>query len=136
MKKLIVLAAIVFSQLCANAQMLTTPPAPAPSDLESGKEYLRKSHNGKIAGFILLGGGIILAAAGVHEMTNDLFSKSDKGSIAGVTGVAMILASVPVFIISAKNKGKSKILLRGEKAPLTYKDINTSRMDICMLVNL
>lgn len=76
--------------------------------------YLQKSKQQKTAAWILLGGGAALATAGGiwWSQTFTIFGEtsseeSTAGALVAIGGVAM-LSSIPLFISSAKNKGRAE----------------------------
>lgn len=116
MKSLLLLV-VLFSCLSGMAQLKPSPTRMSDRDL--GLAYLQKSRSLKIAGWSLFGGGIILSTIGLNQ-TYDLFS-SNSGETLSVIGSLMTIASVPCFIIGAKNKGRAEILLRNENMPISFK---------------
>ena len=93
----------------------TTETAPAVQT-----DYLKKSKNQNTLAWILLGGGLGLTSAGIavglNEAVNDIsniFSgeeqkSSSAGAILFYTGLASMLTSVPLFIVSSSNKRKAE----------------------------
>ena len=87
---------------------------------------LKKSKNQKTAAWILLGSGSAVAIAGSiigtnavkNSNPNDPFDIFPPGSLAGgamiLGGIAAIVASVPFFIASGKNKRKANLILQNE----------------------
>lgn len=82
----------------------------------SKEDYLAKSKRQKTTGFILLGGGIALAAAGGILFSENfiLFGASDaEDNAVGIGGAMFIvgglaaLSSIPVFISSGSNAKKA-----------------------------
>jgi hypothetical protein len=76
--------------------------------------YLKKSQSQKISAWVLLGGGAVLATGGlIIGMNNmDIFSEEtnsdyDLGMGMFWVGSASMLSSIPLFIASARNKGRS-----------------------------
>lgn len=72
------------------------------------KDYLQKSKKQKTAAWILLGGGF---AVGVGSIILDVSSDWDKSEDPYLVGMAIggtsMLASIPLFIASGKNKRKA-----------------------------
>lgn len=83
-------------------------------------DYLKKSKNQNTLAWILLGGGLGLTSAGIavglNEAVNDIsniFSgeeqkTSSAGAILFYTGLASMLTSIPLFIVSSSNKRKAE----------------------------
>ena len=73
--------------------------------------YFKKSKTQKTVAWILLGGGgaatIIGLAIGSNNLWENIANDDHKGEALFYTGIAMMGASVPFFIISAKNARKS-----------------------------
>lgn len=76
--------------------------------------YLQKSRNQRTAGWILLGGGALMAVSGGVLFSNnfELFSSKndDKAATGGVlflTGLGCSLGSIPFFISAAHNANKA-----------------------------
>lgn len=90
------------------------------NDYESGKYYLKQSKQQKTIGWVLFGAGATLMIVGSHKMANDLSSKSADGEVLALGGLLLSVASIPVFLSAAKNKGKAKILLSNQNIPLTH----------------
>jgi hypothetical protein len=90
------------------------------SDVELGHQYLKKSKSQKTAAWILLGAGTIGVIASAAVITDNYYESSGTGSeaIYFLSSMSMI-ASVPLFITAAKNKGRAEILLRYENVPLS-----------------
>jgi len=74
--------------------------------------YLKKSKNQKTAGWVLLGGGVVMASVGLaissRQITDDPigYLTTDKGNASvavAITGLGISLFSIPFFISSAKN---------------------------------
>lgn len=78
-------------------------------------DYLQISKNQKIAGWILFGGGTVLAMVGTAKLVSNSpfneepFYKSSGGAMI-VIGAVSILGSVPLFISSVRNKRKGTSL--------------------------
>jgi len=112
------------------ALMLIIPAATfcqsTPIDIPAIKtDYLKKSKNQKTAAWILLGGGfaltttsMLMAAPKVTEDYGNVFASVFTGepvpendytaeNILLITGTASMLASIPLFIASKKNKRKA-----------------------------
>lgn len=78
---------------------------------QSKEDYLQKSRNQRTAGWIMLGGGVVLGAVGAATFNNSDFLNNDSGSNTGgwlfVIGGATALGSIPFFISSAHNARKA-----------------------------
>ena len=81
---------------------------------QSKAMYLQKSKNQRTAGWILLGGGALLAVSGGVLFSNNfqLFNNKndDKAATGGVlflTGLGCSLGSIPFFISAAHNANKA-----------------------------
>ena len=87
----------------------------------SSEEYLTKSKNQKKVAWILLGGGAIIATVGAVIPAGDLTGEisypclcqdvreNDEIKAAlGLSGGVSMLASIPFFIASGKNKKRAK----------------------------
>lgn len=95
----------------------------------------KKAKNQKTAAWILLGGGLGVAIAGMaiigdeanKELTNDLgtiftlglytappVKHSAAGPILAIAGTGALLGSIPLFIGSSKNKRKATLMLKNE----------------------
>ena len=72
--------------------------------------YLQKSKNQKTVAWVLLGGGLGIAAAGgivqlIHEnQRNGGFNLDFTGAFIAIGGGVIALSSIPFFISSSKNK--------------------------------
>jgi hypothetical protein len=69
------------------------------------QDYLQKSKSQKTAAWILLGGGVALDIGGGFWAASDFSINGPDVLI--VVGTASILASIPFFIASGKNKRKA-----------------------------
>jgi len=88
-------------------------------------QYLLKAKNQKMAAWICLGGGITLATTGliltstkaivnfthVVTLSNATTSTYTAETVLALVGVAGISASIPLFIASAHNGPKAKLML-------------------------
>src|SRR5689334_4758796 len=121
MTKLIILLVMIISSCQCFSQQ-----TPATVSEES---FMLKSKHQKTTGWILLGGGTALAAAGLIKASSDL-DKDPFGTLTGdhvggalltIAGGAAMLASIPCFIASGKNKRKASVAFSTEKLPrITY----------------
>ena len=92
-----------------------------PASTLTKQDYLQKSKNQKKVAWIMLGGGVAFVVGGFISGTSDLSSTSAGPAILIYTGGASILASIPVFMASAKNKRKAMNMsasFKMEKAPI------------------
>jgi len=101
--------------LSASSFAQTTNPAQP----FSPEDYRKKSKSQLTAAYIFLGGGTVLAAAGVAigfgEAVNtignifnpDEVSTSNTGEVLFYTGLVSMAGSVPLFIASSRNKKKA-----------------------------
>src|SRR5215831_13419198 len=86
------------------------------------QNYLEKSKKQKTAAWVLLGGGLVVAVGSALLDVNSDWSKEGTGyTIAIFTGVASMLASIPLFIASGRNKRKAM-------NPSTYFEIRQNRV--------
>jgi len=120
MKKIIICA---MSLIIANATFCQQT-NPSPNLIK--QDYLQKSKKQKLAARILLSAGGVLMMAGVFVITDDvggIFDPGDQenGSLAdmlGYTGIAVALASIPLYIAAGKNKKKAlSISFKNETSP-------------------
>ncbi len=119
------LIASIFSLLImdtATAQRMDPSEQKELSDKELGIYYLQKNKKQKTTGWILLGGG--LAASTIGAVTIQPFRESNASGVLLAVGYVSALASVPLFISAAKNKGSAEILLRNENVPLSGTGFN------------
>src|SRR5687767_10121849 len=109
MKKLIIICLLAVS-VAAPAQQIS-------KELPSVKtDYLKISRNQKTAAWLMLGGGIIVGTGGMLIAVNSIFydpwsEDMRKNYSLGTTmmylGGASMIGSIPLFIASARNKGRS-----------------------------
>jgi hypothetical protein len=90
------------------------------TDYDLRTYYSNKSKQQKIVGWLLVGGGITLSIIGANKMAQDIFSKSSGGETLFLLGSFSAIASIPVFLSAAKNKGRAEILLRHQNIPLSH----------------
>jgi hypothetical protein len=97
-----------------KAEMLLRNPAPgeSPEDVTAlARRYQKNATISSIAAWTLFVGGI-----------TGLFISADDGSETGaVLSAVSMFASLPVWMNSAKNKGRVSILLQREYVPVSYK---------------
>lgn len=71
------------------------------------QDYLQKSKTQKTVGWVLLGGGSLMAVVGAITFNNtydsDSYAETDAGGFLLLGGIVADLASIPFFIGSAKN---------------------------------
>ncbi len=125
MKKIIFCTMLLIIATAAFSQQ------PNPSPVLTKENYLLKSKKQKILARILLGGGAAFAITGmiipkgeiVHEgfLGNDYKNDGIKGTLK-LTGILSMAGSIPLFIVSLKNKKKvTAVLLKNETIPQTQK---------------
>ena len=98
-------------------QILMQNPDPNEIDLLA-KNYKRLSRNNSIAGFIFLGGGLILPP--ILKSSGDPSGTSKSASVTSVISRLGILISIPFFMEASKNKGRLSILTRKEQIPTSF----------------
>jgi hypothetical protein len=122
MKKLIILFTLTCLLKNLNAQVNPGEIQKPMSDFELGQYYKEKSKNQKTAGWVLLGGGAALFTGSIIIAGNANFENDAAvvaGSIAFLAGTVSMIASIPVFISSSKNKGRAEVLLKQHNIPLS-----------------
>ncbi|HEY6503642.1 MAG TPA: hypothetical protein VIZ28_06665 [Chitinophagaceae bacterium] len=100
-------------------------PAPALTK----QDYLKKARSQKTTAWILLGGGFVIASAGLLveavEVTTYVLTlpypepeePSNTGSVLLISGSLVMLSSIPFFSAASKNKKKAlSISFKNEKA--------------------
>ena len=80
--------------------------------------YLKKSKHQKTVGWVMLGGGVAMTTIGLVMTSHVVKSSYDpfEGTgplIVAMVGIASALGSIPLFISSAKNKGRASTLSFG-----------------------
>jgi hypothetical protein len=74
----------------------------------SQQDYLQKSKRQKTAAWIMLGGGVVLAAgSAILAVSSDWSKPETPYDVAIYAGGASILGSIPLFIASGRNKRKA-----------------------------
>ena len=109
---------ILFLMLLLAFTFFSAGQSPAsPEKVQTG--YLKKSKSQKTVAWVLLGGGGLLATAGlmvgmnqaVDDISNLFAGEQQKSSNTGpvlfYTGLAAMAGSIPFFIASSKNKKKA-----------------------------
>ncbi len=117
------------------------------------QDYLLKSKHKKIAAWSLLGGGVVFGSIGaiiaakevIPIMVNPFFSQApdeknlNTGAVLILIGSASVLASIPFFIASSKNKRiASSISFNNQFSPeiqgnsLVYRAIPSINLKICL----
>ena len=91
------------------------------SDMELGQYYLSKSKSQKTIGWVLLGAGIALYIGGILVYENSDLEESSGTDAMILIGSIASIASIPLFINGAKNKGRAEILLRNQNIPMGFK---------------
>lgn len=123
MKKIILSAILIFLSLQIFAQDI-----PAAKQPFTSAELFKKSKNQKTAAWICLGGGfgmvatslIIIVANGTSDMVSLLVLKPrvhnyDGAAALTIIGAAGIIGSIPLFVASANNNKKARLMLKQEK---------------------
>ena len=114
MKKLIILCLVsICSTIHVQAQLHKTS---LPKE-----DFALKSKHQKTAAWILLGGGAVLTTTGLAITSNkiweDIIEGRDRprGEGAFYTGIVMMGASIPFFILSRKNAKKASLAFSNER---------------------
>ena len=107
MKKALFLLMPIASTACGFSQHSTnTKPA-------VNIDYVQKSKNQKIAGWILFGGGMILTTVGFAKVISNItfvgepLYETNTGEVLMLFGSASMLASTPLFIACSRNRRKA-----------------------------
>ena len=116
MKKLsfILFLAIFLNQLLIAQVKTDTVKYTQLSDRELGLQYLSKANKQRTTAWILLGAGIAMEILSIAIVANDLYDDGAGAETLFLVGGLATIASVPVFISGAKNRGRAEILLRHE----------------------
>ncbi|MDI3319486.1 hypothetical protein [Pinibacter soli] len=101
MRKIVFCAMLVLSTVTSFSQQTTAKQA-----MTKQAHYLTKSRHQRTAAWILLGGGLTLGVYGVLWAGSAW--NSDGPYYLWAIGGTAIVASVPLFIASAINKGKAR----------------------------
>ena len=115
------LVSLLIGLLCSNVQAQKQSESTKNlSDRDLGLYYLKQSKTQKTIGWVLLGSGLVMELIGSAQYNEDLFSEGSDGEALMLIGSLSTIASVPLFIMGAKNKGRAEILLRNQNIPLTH----------------
>lgn len=111
-----------------------------------GLMYKKKAKTELVTGIVLSSAGAIAVAVGLVLAESELdnlghlfepgYQNKDYGSlpeILGYGGLALIAASVPLYIISAKHKRKAKMYLRYQK-PASHLPVSVVKREISVTV--
>jgi hypothetical protein len=114
MKQTLFVGLLLSFAITALCQPTNTPVSPVQTD------YLKKSKHQKTVAWILLGGGAVFATTGLAIGINSALNEfgtiittghEDKSFVAGevlfYTGIVSMLGSIPLFIISSRNKRRA-----------------------------
>jgi len=124
MKKIIILTMFLAIAAISFGQQIT------PKQDWKDSEYYKKSKNQKTAAWILLGSGVALFTGGLIAHYNYLNNQDDPfaeltevttGEVVAIVGVVVASGSIPLFIVSSKNKKKAKaasVYIDMESAPV------------------
>ena len=111
-KQLFLILSMAFAAYSSGQQTITEAPAVK-------TDYLKKSKKQKTAAWILLGGGAIVSTIGTVIASNNVVDEigslfddtHDAGYATGVSlmgvGIAAMAGSIPLFIVSGKNRRKA-----------------------------
>lgn len=116
----------------------------AQQSMNTAEDYLRKSRKQETIAWVLAGSGVTMIAAGTIIAVNTNWEQLDYddnnygrnetikavGAVALIgTGIVAAIGSVPLFIISSKNKSKASISMGNQKYPrLTGSRYSTAMM--------
>ena len=120
MKKIIFLVILVLSgNQLINAQEITDTLHKLSSS-DQRQIYFEKSRRQKSAAITLLVvGGATMVVGAVGTVANALSSSGETFAVVFLTGTAMSLGSIPLFIASHRNKEKATASMRLESIPLS-----------------
>ena len=134
MKKIIVFLLLLTISSVSFSQVVNPGPA------LTNKDYLQKAKRQNTTAWILLGSGFALTSAGIitgiNGVTNEIIGafngeKSNTlevGAVLFYTGLASMIASIPLFIAFSKNKKRALgLALKNEQSPLLTKQSIISR---------
>jgi hypothetical protein len=115
-----IIAVVLTGAVCCSMQaQRPTERSIALSDRDLGLYYLKQSKSQKTLGWLLLGGGLLVEMIGSAQYSNDIFSENSGGEALMPIGSLSTIASVPLFISAAKNKGRAEILRRNQNIPIS-----------------
>jgi len=126
---LLFLTTILLSSQLVSAQKIDTPSPDSPKDRYAF--YMKKHKANRTTGFLLLGGGLVMAVSGVASgvsggvVTSGSSSAKYKGEGLFYAGCVTTLTSIPFFVFSAINKRKAKVTLKKES--LSMDNISKSK---------
>lgn len=122
MKKMLVLSLLL---ICLTGTAFEQPDTSRRhmNDRELGLLYLDKSRQQKNAAWVLLLGGVVFTTVGAAIWADNWWDEGDDTGtmLLAYGGQIAAIASVPLFISAAKNKGRAEILLRYENIPMSVK---------------
>ncbi len=130
MKKVIVilLLSIFATGLHITAQISNTPSKT--NKLEANALLLKSKKQNTVA-WILLGGGIAFYATGLIVYSNEKAKNPSaeldilpKGTAFSALGGSMMIASIPFFLSSGKNKRKANLTIKNETVNIPQVDRN------------
>ncbi len=114
MKQLIIF--FIFTAIAFSS--FSQPGSPAP--VLTKQDYLQKSKKQKTTAWVLVGGGTVMWLVGVSKyMNQDNNEGGTKGKPAMLIGGVSVLASIPFFIASSKNKKRATaVSFKMERLPV------------------
>ncbi len=88
----------------------------------TAENYVLKSKHQKTAAWVLLAGGTVMAGTALIVATSHVFEdiasgRNARGEVWFYTGLGMMGASVPFFILSGKNARKATLAFSNEYVP-------------------
>jgi len=98
--------------------------------------YMKKRMAHNIAGWILLGSGLTLAASSFLSWANDGYNGVWEGESLFNVGCIAAIGSIPFFIIAGKNKRKAKLLIKQEPIATGYPKLKSHYTAISVRINL
>ncbi len=110
-------SSIILVSLC-NAQIDTTQSS---HKIEAFKLFKKAKHQKTAATILLIGGTGLIAEAFIYAINNIFTSrpKTDFLVLGAPIGLSASLASIPLFIVSGKNKRKAKLMIKNESVLFT-----------------
>jgi hypothetical protein len=124
MKKLLVLTATILLFCTPHYGQIDSMPVKK-IDVKLAEHFHHKSTQERKAGFILLGGGVAVGAIAVAIFPKDIDLYSGSIGTAAFSwllftvGAAAVITSLPMFIASAINGHKARILINRERVELS-----------------